>query len=303
MKYWIECCDCHEEIKVNCGSGKASEKKYNAIKDDFVCDDCRAKRQAEKEAQAQAEKLANGYTLVTMFYGDYKNDYEGKMNAKGEKVQKGEYHADDKTIDVLVPAGKLAYVSDDELALLNRDFVNFLAGETEEELAEKKAAIMARFEEEAEFEHLERGQRDAENDADNLVFEATEEKKTLKETKKTSKWHNLDINDCHVGYHAEKSVKISMPSRSDYPGYEFWHPRSLVKEFMDTTTVLSFPATWTFKLTANGGALAVELTADEFLAACSSRDWIRVDRQSELHTPIALEAVEAEAIEELIDND
>lgn len=124
----------------------------------------------------------------------------------------------------------------------------------------------------------------------------------LKETNRSNKWHRLDFDGCYIIKRFAKSVLIRMPSRTDYDGYTFFHPSSLLKEYMDGTKLLSFPDTWTFKLKANGGAITAELSAAEFIEAAD--DYFgRYERRSSTHVPAKLEPVETEALEELIDND
>lgn len=121
-----------------------------------------------------------------------------------------------------------------------------------------------------------------------------------------SKWTKLDVNPCYIKKETAKAYLISMPSRSGYDGYEFWHPKSLsYKSWTTMEPVIKFPDTWDFKLTANGGAIEKHLTAKELYDAVDEGSYLATwEKQSELHVPAKLDPIEnPEPLAELIDND
>jgi len=119
-----------------------------------------------------------------------------------------------------------------------------------------------------------------------------------------TKWHRLEINECYLGRKHGKAYLVRMPSNSEYEGYIFWHPASLVRRYNDGTTKISFPDTWKFRLQANGGVLSFEIPASEFLAACPKEEWGKDDIRGELYTPLPMEPIENPVPdEELVDND
>jgi len=249
MKFYITCTCCHEEKRHDFGSGKKAEQNFEYWngRGDWVCDDClRTQKEAAYEAKVSAEredKLARGWKEITVHYSVYKNEYENLVTENGEKVVKGEYHADTKEIDLLVPP------TDEE--------------ETEEEIAE----------------------------------EVTEE------APKSAHWNSIEVNECFVGKTHGNATLIRVPSRSDYEGYSFWHPTKCVKQMPMGDYRLSYTDDWNFHLTANGGALEANLNAEEFEEAIDARDWWKYEEPSRYYQPIKLDAVETDAIEELIDND
>lgn len=282
MKFYITCKECGEEVKVDLGGGKQAERKYEWIKDDYVCDSCKAKaREAAKKAE-QEDKLENGgYKQITVHYSEYKNNYQGFYNNKGQKVEAGEYHADDKTIDLLVPEGKLVKLSDKELFDLTNNRPNVFENETEEDLEEKRVAVLARFEEDEE------------------------EIEEVKPAKKNT-WHRIQfLNPCFVLARTDSSVLIQMPSSTEFEGYKFWHPRKCFNEYVSGDITLTFSDSWIFKLEANGGALKEELTAESFLKATDNgNEFHKYEKVDRTYTPKKLDPVEnAEAIPELIDDE
>lgn len=294
MKYDITCCECHEVHRVNCGSGKAAEREYNRIKDNWTCPSCMDKFKAEQTRKETADKLANGWKEISVHYGVYKREIEGAVNVRGERVIKGEYHADTKMIDLIVPEGKLLQLDSLELDLLKRDEC-YPFSETEEEFQAKKAALLARFEEKEPEVVEEDIAEAADDDYEPEAAEDFEEK---------IEWECLYVNECYVEKMTEKGVLLRMPNKSDYAGYKFWHPRKCFKQssFSGEYEML-FKDDWKFTLKANGGALVVELEGSSLNDALPGTGFERYEEKDEVHTPLPMKAVEVEVIEELIDND
>lgn len=270
MKFEVTCCECGHTVYHNFGTGKQAERNYEYRKDSFVCDDCREKareaKYAAKKAADEAEKLAAGWKQINVHYSVYKNEYQNKRNAAGEMVKKGEYHAEDKTIDLLVPADLLRPEDQD------------IADEPAEEPSTEETTAP-------------------------LACENTEKSAPAK--KSANGWHGFSVNSCFIVARSKKTgaVKVRMPERSEYAGYSFWHPAKCFNEY-PCDNRLRYSDNWTFKLSANGGELKKELSAAELLAATDNGlDFASYEKASETHTPLPLKAVECAALEELVDND
>lgn len=229
--------------------------------------------ESEEKLEPEEETV---WSQITVPYSVYKKKYAGAVNVKGERVRKGEYHDDTKEIDLEIPSGRLLVLSNSEKDLLKRNHP-LPINETRQEFESKKAALLAKFAEPEEEE----------------------------EPEEKIEWKSLEINSCFAGRKHGKSRMFYCPESSDYAGYVFWHPiKCIKKDEWGETYYIRYNDDWKFRLTANGGALEENLTAEEFEKAISASDWSQYEKLSEHHVPLKLEAIEnPEAIEELIDND
>lgn len=305
MKYNITCCECGEEHSVFCGTGKAAEKQYNRIKDSWTCEACQDKWFAEKTKRENEDKLANGWKEITVHYSVYKNEIEGAVNVRGEKAIKLEYHPETKSIDLIVPEGKLVKLNREERDLLKRDYALILS-ETEEEFQAKKAALLARFEEEKpEEEETVEEPEVVEED----VAEAADddyEPEAAEDFEEQIEWECLKVNKCYVEKMTEKGVLVRMPNGSDYAGYKFWHPRKCFKHTQycwEDEYEMYFKDDWKFTLKANGGALIVELEGSSLNDSLPANGFEGYEEIDEKHVPLPMEPVEIEADEELVDDE
>lgn len=120
------------------------------------------------------------------------------------------------------------------------------------------------------------------------------------------KWRSMVVNQCFIVARTSKSVLLRMPSKSDFDGYEFWHPAACFREKAGTFATefrMSYKDDWTFRLQANGGAIRINLTADQFEQSLH-RSMDIFEPVSELHEPIPMEPISNPTpLEELIDDE
>lgn len=66
-------------------------------------------------------------------------------------------------------------------------------------------------------------------------------------------WKNIEINIQNIKVKTEKSALIKMPNKSNYSGYEFWHPRKLIRNGSNSYSVsIGYTNDFVFKLKKYG---------------------------------------------------
>ncbi len=66
-------------------------------------------------------------------------------------------------------------------------------------------------------------------------------------------WKNININIQNIKADTGKAVLIAMPHNSDYDGFEFWHPKKLVRSGKHSYAVsIGYTDEFTFKLKKYG---------------------------------------------------
>lgn len=124
-------------------------------------------------------------------------------------------------------------------------------------------------------------------------------------------WKTSEFNRQNIKKETDRAVLINCPHSSDYDGYSFWFPASLVREGSHSYAVtISYTDEFVFKLKKYGKGKynrydvidEVELTSDDIADVFSG---VICEKKQvspyETHKPELLNAVQTKAIEELKD--
>lgn len=66
-------------------------------------------------------------------------------------------------------------------------------------------------------------------------------------------WFKINISDAQILKYSGSACLVKMPNRSEYAGYDFWHPLKLIREsYIKATFSLSFNDEWVFRLIKYG---------------------------------------------------
>ncbi|API89065.1 hypothetical protein BKP56_07275 [Marinilactibacillus sp. 15R] len=90
-------------------------------------------------------------------------------------------------------------------------------------------------------------------------------------------WDMLFFNKQNIEYETDKAMLIKMPNKSNYKGWMFWHPKSLINEEGGKGYYYSFrfPNSWDFKLIKkykNGEEKQLHIEVSEMVAALKDSD-------------------------------
>lgn len=127
-----------------------------------------------------------------------------------------------------------------------------------------------------------------------------------------SDWKNININMQNIETNTSRSVLIKMPNNSEYKGFKFWHPAKLVRHGRHSNAVsIGYTDEFTFRLFKTNKHYEIveeeEIDVEEFEEAfgVTNENIRRKDFKSEYetHKPEALEAVEREALDELMEDE
>lgn len=123
-------------------------------------------------------------------------------------------------------------------------------------------------------------------------------------------WKNININKQNIKAETSKSILIAMPHKSDYDGYQFWHPSKLVREGRNSNSVsIGYTEDFTFRLKKYGKDNKIldedEISASDFEEAFGIMDENIIAKQPEneyeTHKPDILEPVKTKVLDELKD--
>ena len=124
-------------------------------------------------------------------------------------------------------------------------------------------------------------------------------------------WKTIQINKQNVKRDTGRAVLIAMPHKSDYDGFEFWHPAKLIRNGSHSYALsLSYTNEFVFKLKRISQKTfkvldEKEISAEEFEEAFGvmNENIIPSKEQNpfETHKPEQLEAEETQALDELKD--
>ena len=67
-----------------------------------------------------------------------------------------------------------------------------------------------------------------------------------------TKWYTIQLNVQNVLHETEKATLFAMPHKSDYDGFQFWHPAKLVRYAGAWMLKISFTKDFEFRLKKMG---------------------------------------------------
>lgn len=123
------------------------------------------------------------------------------------------------------------------------------------------------------------------------------------------KWKNIEINKNLIKAETCRAVLINCPHSSNYDGFSFWHPASLVRDAKQRDKVsLSYTDDFIFRLKKHGKGRynshsvirEIELSSEELESIFS---YLSPQEEKPLvFTPETLTPVKSEVLEELLDD-
>ena len=129
-----------------------------------------------------------------------------------------------------------------------------------------------------------------------------------------AKWKNLDISQSNIEAESDRSFLIKMPNNSDYDGYMFWHPQSLVaRGSLSNSVALIYHDKFIFRLFKSRRSKygkyekteKLEVSAQKVIEAFENANEPfkprPYRRPNEIHVPPVLKPEKHEALDELKD--
>lgn len=129
-------------------------------------------------------------------------------------------------------------------------------------------------------------------------------------------WKNINISKNNIKAETEKAVLISMPHKSDYDGYTFWHSSKLVRSGRNGNSVsIGYNDDFVFHLKKYGNGkwnsheviVEVDIDVENFEEAFGVMDENicspKYENPYETHKPMKMNPEEVSVLDELKDND
>ena len=118
-----------------------------------------------------------------------------------------------------------------------------------------------------------------------------------------AEWKGIKMDAGRILAETARSVKISMPSKSEYKNYYFWHPKKLIFWTLKNSFCLRYTDEFVFHLKKDGAKLGDVIKQDISAGALETEFAMYPECIPYIHRPKRLKAVHVEADPELVDNE
>lgn len=118
-----------------------------------------------------------------------------------------------------------------------------------------------------------------------------------------AEWKGIKMDAGRILAETARSVKISMPSKSEYKNYYFWHPKKLIFWTLKNSFCLRYTDEFVFHLKKDGARMGDVIKTDISAGALETEFEMYPECIPCIHRPKRLKAVHVEADPELVDNE
>ena len=96
MEYIATCSKCEKEEMISLDIPEDNEEEIDEFLSNYICFSCKS-------------LIEKGWEWKNVFYGDWKNKFQGERDDYGNRIFSGAYHGENKTIDICVPPSLLDF--------------------------------------------------------------------------------------------------------------------------------------------------------------------------------------------------
>ena len=117
-----------------------------------------------------------------------------------------------------------------------------------------------------------------------------------------AEWKGIKMDAGRILAETARSVKISMPSKSEYKNYYFWHPKKLIFWTLKNSFCLRYTDEFVFHLKKDGARMGDVIKTDISAGALETEFEMYPECIPYIHRPKRLKAVQISADPEPVNN-